>query len=159
MGPISGYLTPVAMLRRTAKMCHSKVELKTLVANFVCCYPIAWGWGSPNQKKVVVFSHIVLGKQKQLTDCVKPPTKMEVCKDEGSILFLEGFGSEGLGLPDVGIIFVECLSWTDSFKKADFFLYWGGGAKRSMSIWAMKKGPLVVQRYVGHENYPGMWGI
>ena len=33
---ISGYLTPVAMLLPTAKMCHSKVELKTLV-HLRCC--------------------------------------------------------------------------------------------------------------------------
>ena len=51
MGPISGYLTPVAMLLPTAKMCHSKVELKTLVRELRLLLSDNLGMGVPQPKK------------------------------------------------------------------------------------------------------------
>ena len=48
-------------------------------------------------------------------------------KDEGSFCFWKVLALRALGLPDVGIIFVECI--VDSFKKAVFFLLFWGGTK------------------------------
>ena len=143
MGPISGYLTPVAMLRPTAKDVSLESWVEDLGSELRLLFSDSLGmWGPPTKKRWWWFHPHCFRETKTTNWLCETTNKDGALQRWRHLLFLEGFGSEGLGLPDVGIIFCGACFVNWLFQKGQIFLlFWGGDKRSNVNLSNEKRAP------------------